>query len=791
MRPKSHMDGSSLVQFGFAGRAFLLVLAQKMILTRVRKNHSFGRWARLSCLSFLGLLWAYDALRTCSVAESVQQTELAFTNAQQILDLGIDKARNTSAPAVITGVLTFPVPDRAWAFVQDSTAGILVAYTNSGVQPWAGERVKVTGHVGAGLLAPIIRRATLETLGQTSLPQPRKVSAASLAAGESFGQWVELDGAVRDVARDMSRLFIFVSSAGIRFHAVINSPEFSTLPADWLDARVRLRGVCWTDVDRESKPAGFTLYLPGTNTITFLRPGSSNIFSAPVLSETARTNLNRQSDSRLKFSGVVLFHSPAGEIFFQDTAGPVQARLLVPLAKASPNGIYLERPPLTPLAAGTEIELVGAPREAAFAPVLQDAELRVTGKANSPTPLRVSAPEALSGRYDRELITLKGRVLGHGRREGESAFEEVLLLQNGNVTYEAMWANAPTNALVPVRQNALVQLTGLCLTQPGGLNKAASFRVLLRDPGDLRVLGQALPWADWPVDRILWIAGLLGAAALAWIWFLRRRVAQRTVELVEANTHLQTEITQRQRAQADLGKALEAERELGELKSRFVSMVSHEFRTPLGIIMSSSEILRNYQDRLTAEKKGEHLNDIFQSTRRMGDLIEEVLLLSRVEAGRLGCKPEPLDLGDLCRRLSDETLSATQQRCPIVFKEHGSTSGACADEALLRHIFGNLLSNAVKYSHPGTPVEFTVERQGMDAVFVIRDRGIGIPEADIKLLFQPFHRARNVGEVAGSGLGLVIVQRCVELHGGSIKLESTEGVGTSVTVWLGLFSKAP
>jgi Signal transduction histidine kinase len=779
------------LQFRFAGEVILLLLGQKMILTRVRKKQSFCRWTRLSCLSLLGLFWASDAMRNCSAGDSAELAPEAFTNAQQILDLGIDKARSISAPAVITGVLTFPLPDRSWAFVQDSTAGILVAYTNLGVQPGSGERVKVTGRVGTGLLSPIIRRATMETLGQTSLPNPRKASAGSLAAGEFFGQWVELDGAVRDVARDMSRLFVFVSSAGIRFHAVVQSPESSTLPADWLDAKVRLRGVCWTDVDRENKPAGFTLYLPGTNTITFLRNGSSNIFSAPVLGESERSSLNHQSDRRVKLSGVILFHSPAGEIFFQDKTGPVQARLLVPLAKASPNGIYLERPQLFPLAPGTEIELVGAPREAAFAPVLQDAELRVTGKTNSPTPLRVSAREALSGRYDRALISLKGRVLGHGRREGEGAYEEVLLLQNGNVTYEAMWANAPTNALVPLRQNAQVELTGLCLAQPGGLNKAASFRVLLRDPGELHVLGQALPWADWPVDRILWVAGLLGSAAVAWIWFLRRQVTQRTVELVEANAHLQTEITQRQRAQAELGKALTTERELGELKSRFVSMVSHEFRTPLGIIMSSSEILKSYQERLPAEKRAEHLNDIFQSTRRMGDLIEEVLLLSRVEAGRLGCKPESLDLSELCRKLSDEMLSATQRRCPIQLKEQGRLDGARADEALLRHVFGNLLSNAVKYSVAGRPVEFIVERQGPEAVFIVRDRGIGIPEADIKLLFQPFHRARNVGEAPGSGLGLVIVKRCVDLHGGSIKLESVEGGGTTVTVRLGLFSKAP
>ena len=300
-----------------------------MIFVQERMNHSFRGWARISCLS---LLWLHCSLRNCSAADSAEQATSAFTNAQAILELGIEKARSISAPAVITGVLTFPVPDRAWAFVQDSTAGILVAYTNSGVQAESGQRVKVTGWIGAGLLSPIIRRGTLEMLGQTPLPVPCKVSAASLAAGESFGQWVELDGAVRDVARDMSRLLVFVASAGIRFHAVIQSPESSTLPADWLDAKVRLRGVCWTDVDRENKPAGFTLYLPGTNTITFLRNGSSNIFSAPVLAESERTNLNRQSDRRVKLSGVVLFQSPMGEIFFQDRTGPVQARLLVPLA---------------------------------------------------------------------------------------------------------------------------------------------------------------------------------------------------------------------------------------------------------------------------------------------------------------------------------------------------------------------------------------------------------------------------------------------------------------------------
>jgi len=251
--------------------------------------------------------------------------------------------------------------------------------------------------------------------------------------------------------------------------------------------------------------------------------------------------------------------------------------------------------------------------------------------------------------------------------------------------------------------------------------------------------------------------------------------------VVAATARLQAELTQRQ--------TLQRQTELNDMKSRFISVASHEFRTPLGIIMSSSEILQTYQDRLLPDKRREHLNDIFQSTRRMGDLIEEVLLLSRVEAGRLVCKPEPLDLKEFCRRVGDETCAAVQQRCPIIFKENGSLAGARGDEALLRPIFGNLLSNAVKYSPPGSPVEFVAERQGTDAVFVIRDRGIGVPEADVKLLFQPFHRARNVGEIPGTGLGLVIVQRCIDLHAGKLKFESAEAVGTNVTVKLNLFGE--
>jgi PAS domain S-box-containing protein len=248
-----------------------------------------------------------------------------------------------------------------------------------------------------------------------------------------------------------------------------------------------------------------------------------------------------------------------------------------------------------------------------------------------------------------------------------------------------------------------------------------------------------------------------------------------------------TDITERKRAEAEMKNALAKEKQLSELKSSFVSMVSHEFRTPLGVIMSSAEILESYNDRLKPERRSEVLQDIFQSTRRMADLMEEVLLLGRVEAGKVQCKPVPLELASFCQRLTDELLAATQRRCPILFSEQGKLARALADEALVRLIVTNLLSNAAKYSPEGTAVDFSVAQDGADAVFVVRDRGIGIPEADTGELFLAFHRGGNVGDIPGTGLGMVIVKRCVDLHRGTISVESATGVGTTITVRLPLF----
>jgi PAS domain S-box-containing protein len=251
------------------------------------------------------------------------------------------------------------------------------------------------------------------------------------------------------------------------------------------------------------------------------------------------------------------------------------------------------------------------------------------------------------------------------------------------------------------------------------------------------------------------------------------------------------DISKRKSAEVEMLKALAREKELSQLKSNFVSMVSHEFRTPLGIIQSSAELLSDFHHKMQSAERDAHLGSISSNTRRMAGMMEEILILSRLDAGKLEFNPVLLDLNAFCRRLVDELLSATNRRCAIHLAFNSLQEKAWADERLLRHIFTNLLSNAVKYSEPGATVRFAIQPDGYHALCVVQDQGIGIPEEDQRQLFEAFHRGSNVRGCPGTGLGLMLVKRCAELHGGTVQLTSKVGEGTTVSVRLPLFQNSP
>jgi PAS domain S-box-containing protein len=315
--------------------------------------------------------------------------------------------------------------------------------------------------------------------------------------------------------------------------------------------------------------------------------------------------------------------------------------------------------------------------------------------------------------------------------------------------------------------------------------------VLGRSSGELGI------WEDLADRRLVW-EGLRGSGSIRqrecrW----RNRRGQVFTILLSAETikvnnvphvlSMALDITQRKQAEVEMLKALGREKELSQLKSNFVSMVSHEFRTPLAIIQSSAELLREFIQKMRPAERDEQLESITGNTRRMAGMMEEILILSRLDAGKLDFQPSVLDLNGFCRRVVDEVLSATSRRCPIELSLASTLPQAHADERLLAHIFTNLLSNAVKYSEPGACVRFAIERDAAQALCVIRDEGIGIAEDDQQMLFSAFHRGANVGSRAGTGLGLLLVKRCVELHHGKVRIESKVGQGTTVTVRLPVF----
>lgn len=235
----------------------------------------------------------------------------------------------------------------------------------------------------------------------------------------------------------------------------------------------------------------------------------------------------------------------------------------------------------------------------------------------------------------------------------------------------------------------------------------------------------------------------------------------------------QAEIVQRNLAQ---------EKELSELKLRFFSMVSHEFRTPLSIILGSAQLLAESSQQGSELKKLKNVHRIQSSAKLMTQLLTDILTLTRAEAGKLECHPEVVELESFCLNLVEDIQFGSETQHPIKFVSIGRCAHAKLDEKLLYSILSNLLSNAIKYSPQGGNIHFILSCEPEAAIFQIKDEGIGIPLEDQQALYEPFHRSKNVGHIVGTGLGLAVVKKCLELHQGQVSVESEVGIGTTFTV---------
>ncbi len=252
-----------------------------------------------------------------------------------------------------------------------------------------------------------------------------------------------------------------------------------------------------------------------------------------------------------------------------------------------------------------------------------------------------------------------------------------------------------------------------------------------------------------------------------------------------------TDITGLRESEEKMRKALAQEKELGDLKTRFVSMASHEFRTPLATIQTSSELLQHYNERLSADERQDTLSDIQRAVQRMQSMMDSFLAFGRIDAGSTAFSPNATTLQNCLQGLVRETHAAQPRRhsvCIQLDTPLDSNTRLMLDETLLGQMVMNLITNACKYSAPDTQVMVAAAQktseQGKQLLITVSDQGIGIPDSELPRLFESFYRATNANTIPGTGLGLAIVDRAARAHGGSVQVRSVLGQGSEFTLYL-------
>lgn len=252
---------------------------------------------------------------------------------------------------------------------------------------------------------------------------------------------------------------------------------------------------------------------------------------------------------------------------------------------------------------------------------------------------------------------------------------------------------------------------------------------------------------------------------------------------VEERTHsLRDTVKALQQAKEEVSLSLVKEKELGQLKTRFVSMASHEFRTPLSSIQLSASLIDKYTEAFESPNVSKHVGKIKNAVGNLTTILNDFLSLEKLEAGKVEPSFSNFDLVKLAEEITEEMQMVAKQNQSIIYQHTGALNIITLDQNLLRNCIINLIANAIKYSGENTFIEFNTEINEAECVITVKDNGIGIPDTDQQHLFEAFFRAHNTGNIPGTGLGLNIVARYTNLMHGKIGFKSAVNQGTLFTI---------
>jgi signal transduction histidine kinase len=696
-----------------------------------------------------------------------------LTTIQQVRSLSPNEAMR-KYPVHIRATVTYYDPGGYIAFVEDRNDGIYVSPHElpvTGVH--VGDLVDIDAVSQAGNFAPILGQPHVRVVAR-SVPLPRRQTLMDrILSGAEDSRLVDIEGVIRDASVSRGIATLDVVHATDRFSAYVPG---LVQPERLLDARVTMHGVCGTLFNDRRQLRGIQLFVPGPNDLLVMEPPSAS--ERVAVDHVLDFAADRPPGHHVRVGGIVTFSS-ASLLFIRD----------------ADNGLRVELRRGSHLAPGDRVDVVGYPRAGRLVPLLEDAEVFPNGHGRPPAPVVTSAQDLVRGLHANQLVQVDAYV----RSTTSSVAEELVELQSGTTTFHAVFDKAAGQRL-QLEPRSKVRLTGIFDVQswqPVTPTGAGDFHILLRSPSDVEILVTA-PW--WTSDRALQVFGVVGVAALVafvWVVVLRRKVHRQTAtirqkletevslrKVAEAASQTQSELIEMKRNEGELLAARDAAEAANRAKSTFLANMSHELRTPLNAIIGYSQMLR--EDCIGPEHP-EVLSDL-EKIERSGHIllgiVNDVLDLSKIEAGHMEVQLQNVDVAAVLEDVCNAVEPLARQQGNVVSLDCPEEARlAYADLPKFRQSLLNLVNNACKFTQNGR-VAVAVRRLRSDSgdwtEVQISDTGIGIHPDNLDKLFRPFSQVDGSAtrKYGGTGLGLAISKRFCQMMGGDIAVESAPGRGS-------------